>query len=81
MEVGVFLLLLYLALFCMMLNGCCLRKPKSEGIEPVRPETEDEDVKAERERVQRLIEGTGGEVLLVNDLVKQYKTADPDADK
>ena len=53
--VGFILVFLYLILFTMMLTGCCLRKPKSEGILPVRPETEDEDVKAERDRVQNII--------------------------
>ena len=46
----------------------------------MRPENEDTDVKAERERVKNVMEGQGGETLLVNDLVKQYKTIDPNAD-
>ena len=47
----------------------------------MRPENEDADVKAERERVKNVMEGQGGETLLVNDLVKQYNKVDPNADK
>ena len=54
-----------------------MRKPKVEGIPPKRPENEDQDVKAERERVTDVISGTGDEYLLVRDLVKKYLTADP----
>lgn len=49
--VGFFHLGLYLFLFGLQLCGCCLRKPKSEHLPPLRPENEDKDVKAERERV------------------------------
>ena len=81
LYVGVILLITYFTLFCLLASGCCFRKPNPEGVQPVRPENEDKDVKAERERVKNVMEGQGGETLLVNDLVKQYKTVDPNADK
>ena len=51
MVIGVGLFVVYLFLFIIQLWGCCIRKPKSQDVAPVRPAREDEDVKEERERV------------------------------
>ena len=48
-------------------------------MKPVPEEDEDDDVKAERERVDKSLNGSSSDdILLVHDLVKKYDKALPD---
>ena len=56
--------------------GCCDKEYKEQQLPPVAEENEDEDVKAERERVNASIEAANlgdRDIILVQDLVKKYE--------
>ena len=46
----------WLVLFAVALSDGCAEKPKKEGVGPTEEVNEDEDVIAERERVQKVLE-------------------------
>ena len=78
--IGFGLFLVYGLAFILLLKGCCDKKPEEKNIPPIPEEFEDDDVKAERERVNASVtDARNGDILLVKDLVKKYDKKDPDA--
>ena len=67
--------------FTLLLCGCCTKSYKEQNLPPIEEDFEDEDVKAERERVNACVKAEGGDrdIILVQDLVKKYEKKEKDA--